>query len=512
MGASRGRTVLWAAVALVSMSADPARSQEDDDEAEDAGAGPAAVVAGPDRAVWLRQRIDAAIAARPALAPARLAVLITDDAGTVLYERDADRPYNLASVNKLATTAAALALLGPQFEYQTHVYAERLHPDGTVDGNLYLRGRGDPSLGTLELAALAREVWLAGVRSVRGGIVIDDGYFDQVGSPPHFDEQPKEQAAFRAPVSAVSINFNAFAFVVMPDPGGSGPAQVIVDPPCDYVDVQGTVTTVAGGQTNVIADSVVDHDKLLLKLSGQIRAGGGPERYRRRVADPLAFAGSAFRAQLRRAGVTVNRTRTERGAVPRTARILATRSSPPMAELVRGLGKYSNNMVAEMLLKTLGAEPLAGTRPATWDDGLTRVRTFLTERIGLPAGSFKYENGSGLFSASAFSARQVVTILAAGWKDFTWGPDLLTSLSIAGADGTLRRRMRKGPATLHIRAKTGTLAQTVTLAGYAGVEGGRPLFFAVLVNDLPKRGPAKTQARALMGEIGDTMAAYLGAK
>src|SRR5688572_26275946 len=202
----------------------------------------------------MRGRIDTAIAARPALAGVKLAVLIVDD-GTVLYERDADALYNVASVAKLPTAAAALALLGPHFEYQTHVYAERLRPDGTVDGNLYLRGRGDPSLGTLELAALAREIALAGVRSVRGGIVIDDAYFDQAGSPPHFDEQPKEQAAFRAPVSALAVNFNSFAFVIVPAAGGAGAAEVTIEPPCDYVRVEGQVQTAAGGQTAVIADS-----------------------------------------------------------------------------------------------------------------------------------------------------------------------------------------------------------------------------------------------------------------
>jgi serine-type D-Ala-D-Ala carboxypeptidase/endopeptidase (penicillin-binding protein 4) len=511
MGASRGWILVGVCAAVLSMSTDTARSQEDDDEGEDGGTPAAPLVAGPDRAAWMRGRIDTAIAARPALAGVKLAVLIIDD-GTVLYERDADAPYNVASVTKLPTTAAALALLGPHFEYQTHVYAERLQADGTVAGNLYLRGRGDPSLGTLELAALAREVALAGVREVRGGIVIDDSYFDQVGSPPHFEEQPKEQAAFRAPVSAFAVNFNSFTFVLQPARGGAGPAEVTIEPPCDYVRVEGSVQTAAGGQTNVIADHKVDGDKLVLKLGGQIRAGGGTVRYRRRIPDPLAYAGSAFRAQLRRQGVSVGKTRAERGVVPKSARVIATRSGPPMAELVRGLGKYSNNMVAEMLLKTIGAEPLAGARPATWDDGLNRVRTFLGDRVGLAAGSYKYENGSGLFAASAFSARQITAVLTAALKDFTWGPDLVGSLAIAGADGTLRKRMRKGPATMHVRAKTGTLAQAVTLAGYAGVDGARPLVFAVFANDLPKRGPAKAQARSLMNEIADTMAAYLGAR
>lgn len=505
-----------AAAALFSMSTDPAQSQESDDDepGDDGGVAepPPPAVAGTDRAGWLRRRIDAAIAARKALTGVRLAVLVVDlDDDTVLYQRDADASYTIASVTKVPTTAAALALLGPQFEYQTHVYAEAPRPDGTVDGDLYVRGRGDPGIGTLELAALARDVALSGIRTVKGGIVIDDGYFDQDDSPPHFDEQPKEQAAFRAPVGALSLTFNSFTLVVEPAAAGGGPARVSVDPPADYIDVQGQVQTVASGRSNVLADSKVDHDRLVVTVGGQIRAGSAVQRYRRRIADPLHYAGTAFRAQLRRAGVTVARARVVRGVVPPRARIVATRTSAPLAELVRGMGKYSNNMVAETVLKTVGAEAIHGARPATWKDGLDAVRGFLTGRIGLQPGSFRYDNGSGLFGASGFSARQIVTVLGAARRDFTWGPDLLASLSIAGTDGTLRRRMRKGPATMHIRAKTGTLAQAVTLAGYAGVDGAHLLGFAVFANDLPRRGPAKGQARALMGDICETMAVYLGA-
>ncbi len=507
--------MLATAGAVLSMSTDSARSQEaDEDELEDGGAPIAPPpVTGADRTAWLKDRIDAAVATKGALAGAKLAVLIVDlDTGEVLYERDANAPYNVASVAKLPTTAAALALLGPQFEYQTHVYADGLRPDGLVEGNLYLRGRGDPSLGTLEMAALARELALAGVRTVRGGIVIDDGYFDGNGSPPHFDEQPREQAAFRAPVSAMSLNFNSFSLVVAPGRTGTGPAEVTIDPPTEYIAVEGQVRTVAAGRTNILAESRVEKDRLVLRVGGQIHATAPVQRYRRRIPDPLRYAGTAFRAQLRRAGITVGRARIERGPVPPKARLVATRTSPPLAELVRGMGKFSNNMVAEMLLKTIGAEQLRGIRAASWEDGLSAVRRFLVDRIGLAAGSFRYENGSGLFSASAFSARQVVTLLSAAWRDFTWGPDLVASLSIAGADGTLRKRMRRGPAAMRIRAKTGTLASAVSLAGYAGVDGSRPLAFAILANDLPRRGPAKAQARALMTEISDTMAVYLGAR
>ncbi len=506
-------------IAWLSIPTPPAGSQEVDDEAdlddEDGGLDaqqetPIVGASAGERAAWLRERIDALVRGRSALAQARVGIVVRDlRTGETLYQRDPDGAYNLASNTKLFTTAAALALLGPDFTFETTLHAEEVDRKGVIAGDLYVRGRADPSLGTADVIALADDLARAGVTRIRGGLVIDDSYFDAENSPPHFDEQPEEQASFRAPVGAISLNFNRIALEVAPTAAGH-PARVIVDPPNDYVQVVGTIRTVSRGRTRIRVVSAAVGHTLELRIGGQIRTTARHRRYHRRVPDPLHYFGAALRACLIERGIAVGRRNARRGAVPPDAPVLVASRSPPLAELVRGMGKYSNNYVAEMILKTIGAESIGAARPATWADATTAVHRFLVEKVGLTPGTFRYDNGSGLFDASRFSPSQVVALLAAAHRDFRYGPDLMASLSIGGVDGTLRRRLRNSEATGRIRAKTGTLATVSTLSGYAARDGDHLLAFSVLVDDIPRGARGRRQARALQTYVAAALISYLG--
>ena len=171
--------------------------------------------------------------------------------------------------------------------------------------------------------------------------------------------------------------------------------------------------------------------------------------------------------------------------------------SPPLGVIVRELGKHSDNFVAEMVLKTLGAE--AAGAPGTWANALAAARAWLEGTALLPAGGYRFDNGSGLYDASRFSPRQLIAVLRAAWRDFRIGPDFVASLALASADGTLARRMAGGPAERLVRAKTGTLKDVICTSGFAGAAGRPPAAFAVLVNDVPPGGGKK--ARALSDEI-----------
>jgi D-alanyl-D-alanine carboxypeptidase/D-alanyl-D-alanine-endopeptidase (penicillin-binding protein 4) len=234
------------------------------------------------------------------------------------------------------------------------------------------------------------------------------------------------------------------------------------------------------------------------------------------VDDPQAYAGESFRAILKERGVRVRRP-ARRGRAPAAARLLGFVESEPMNVLVHALGKNSDNFVAEALLKTIAAEHRAGEAgggmapdaPATWKDGIAAVEHFLGEEIGLPAGSFRYGNGSGLFDATAISPAQIVAVLVAAHQSMRYGPDLMASLSIAGVDGTLRRRMAGTPAEQHVRAKTGTLATVIALSGYAAVDARRPVAFSIIINDLTATWAAREQARSLQDRIADVLVAYM---
>jgi len=510
-----------AALLLGSIDAGSARSQEDDmdepgaqEEVRDGGAaaGPAAGASEAERLAWLSARIEALIAERARLADARVGIAIADlQSGKLLYQRAAEEGFNVASNAKLITSLAALALLGPGFEFRTTVHAEVVDADGTVRGDLFVRGHGDPTLGTDGLTELVDDLAHAGVTAIRGGLVIDESYFDDHRSPPHYDAQPKEQAYFRAPIGAVSLNFNQVGVVVTPSGTGAGPAAVVADPPNDYVKIIGAVETVAEGRTRIRIDSKETKTNLEIHISGQIGADEAPRRYKRRIPDPVQYFGATLRTLLEQRGIRVGKKRVRTGTVPERAPEIVTRTSPPLAEVLRGLGKYSNNYVAEMVLKTIGAEVTAqGTRPATWEDGLGAVRAFLAETVGLKPGSYRYENGSGLYDSNQLSPAQIVRILEAGYRDFRYGPDLTSEMSIAGIDGTLRRRLVENAATGRVRGKTGTLAQVSALSGYAAVDSRRVLAFSICINDFPKKYRAKRQARSLQDEIAEALILFLG--
>ncbi|MGE0399040.1 MAG: D-alanyl-D-alanine carboxypeptidase/D-alanyl-D-alanine-endopeptidase [Kofleriaceae bacterium] len=467
------------------------------------------------RKQWVVDQVDAALLARPTLGRAKIGIAVTDlSTGEQVFAREPDVQLNLASNTKLLTTVAALGTLGNGFRWRTAVLADKL-PDvaGVIEGDLYLRGRGDPLLAAAHLDELAAELAARGVRTVEGRLVLDATYFDNDVDPPHFDEQPKERAGFRAPVASLGVARSAVTLIVIADPGGG--ATIKLEPDAgDYITIgKREVVSVTEGRTRLRVETKrpPSPNRVEYEVTGQIRVGEGSWDFRRRVDDPARFAGEVFRASLSAHGITIRGRQIAMGTAPPIAKQLAVHDSLPLADVVRFMNKLSDNYVAESVLKTLGAEARAAagtTGPATWADGTAAVAAYLA-KIGLPAGSYRADNGSGLFASTDVSAKQLVTLLAAAHADYRIGPDLLASLPIGGGDGTLSRRFHGTPAKGRVRAKTGTLDKVITLAGYIGVDSKQPLAFAILINDVPPG--QRSIARAAIDDIVVILAAYLGA-
>ena len=492
-------------------AADEATKDEEDDGSTD-GSG-SALVAPKDpkaRPAWLKDKISQALSSRPAMAKAKVGFVVQDlQTGVELANREGDKGLNLASNTKLLTGTAALAALGGGFRWRTAVYAET-EPDetGTITGDLYIRGRGDPLLSIQALQQLAQDVAARGVTNVEGKIVLDTSYFDTNVEPPHFDEQPKERAAFRAPVASFGVNRSTVTMTVIAEPGGT--ARVIVDPKTDlYKLTKEEVTSTPTGRTRLKVEKKPKKDHVELEITGQIRVGEGSWDLRQRVDDPARFAAEVFKKALVDEGVKIRKAGFGSGTVPTTAKLLAHHDSQPLLDVLRAMNKHSDNYVAESILKTLGAETKSTPGPATWADGIAAVRAQL-EKLGLPGGSYKAENGSGLYASTEVSPKQLVTLLTAAHKDYRIGPDLLASLPVGGYDGTLARRWVGKPAAGRVRAKTGTLDKVITLAGYVAVDPSHVVAFAILTNDVPPK--ERKTARAMMDEMIDAIAAYLGAQ
>lgn len=507
-----------ALIALVSIFTRAARSQgnagSDDTDDEDAGAATASAMVAPadakQRGEWLRGKLDAAAAARPTLARAKLGIAVVDLATDAeLYAHDAETGMNLASNAKLLTTVAALATLGGGFRWRTAVYADDLDDaTGKVAGDLYVRGRGDPTLSLADLRALADDVAARGVRTVAGRLVVDATYFDGDVEPPRYADQPTERAGFRAPVGGFGVARGAVTIVVVPEPGGA--AKVRLEPDAgDYVKIlKSDVKTVTTGRTHVKVDAKPKADHLELEVTGELRTADGSYEIRKRIDDPVRFAGEVLHKALAERGVTIAHRAIGRAAVPPVAKLLAAHDSAPLSLVIRDMNKLSDNYVAETVLKTLGAETRTTPGPASWADGTGAVRAALTN-IGLVPGTYRADNGSGLFGASEVSAHQVLALLRAAHADYRIGPDLVASLPVGGLDGTLAKRWHGHPARGRVRAKTGTLDKVITLAGFVAVDARHPIAFAILVNDIPpgQRAPA----RAMADDMVDALVAYLEA-
>ncbi|HJX65786.1 MAG TPA: D-alanyl-D-alanine carboxypeptidase/D-alanyl-D-alanine-endopeptidase [Polyangia bacterium] len=462
-----------------------------------------------ERPAWLKARLDA-IFASPALAGAKISVLVLDaESGKPIYGRNEKNGLNAASNVKLVTSAAALALLGPEFRWKTAVLGlapaeggRAVSPAGELQGDLLLRASGDPTLTAHDLAELASEISAIGLRRVRGGLLIDATAFDSATVGPSYDEKD-DSAAFRAPSSAASLNSNAVSVIITPGPSAGAAARVVLDPPSSNLVLAGRVTTASKGPAApIVQTSDAGKGQTRVTVSGRILLGSEPRIVLRRIVQPDLFLGQTFKQILQKRGITIDQPLRVAAAPKNGLRTLATHDSPTLAVVVHELGKRSNNFVAEQVLRTLGGEVMG--KPGTWQKGLDAVARYL-EGLGIAKASFSMHNGSGLYDSNRFSAEQIATVIRAAMRDFRISGEFLASLAVSGADGTLANRMTGSAAERYVRAKTGTLAKVSCLSGVAGAPGQKPLVFSFLMNDV--RSPV--EARALQDQATELLVGFL---
>ncbi|HTL37563.1 MAG TPA: D-alanyl-D-alanine carboxypeptidase, partial [Kofleriaceae bacterium] len=272
---------------LVSIVTAPAHSQQvgsDEEEGVGSGSGSGSALVAPtdpkQRPKWLTQQLQAAIDSRPLLtAKAKIGISVVDiSTGTQLFAKDADTGMSLASNAKLLTSIAALGTLGGGFRWRTAVLVDDQALDettGVVSGDLYLRGRGDPTLTVNDLRAMATELAARGVRTIKGQLMLDASYFDAVVDPPHYNEQPKERAYFRAPVASFGVSRSAFLVNVIGEPGGG--AKVWLEPDAgEHLKLTKTeVVSVVEGRTRIKVEIKPKKDVLEVEVTGQIRLADG---------------------------------------------------------------------------------------------------------------------------------------------------------------------------------------------------------------------------------------------
>ena len=426
----------------------------------------------------LRRQIDALLS-QPPLLGAHCSVQVDSlEDGQTLYARSPDDLLNPASNTKLVTSAAALLRLGPEYRFATDFLSDKPLRNGRTQ-QLIVKGRGDPSINTERLAGLVADLWHRGLRSV-GELVLDDTHFDREPWGPGWEQESSDKS-WAAPVGALSINHNSVAIYVVPAERAGTRARVELEPdPRDYFLLENRVTTVAAnGRRKLRPHTSAQGERTRVVVEGRVAVRADGQVLFRRVTDPTFYYGQTLKMLLQQRGIRVSG-QVRRGVAPATATLLASYDSPELSEIVRDMNKVSSNFIAEMLIKTLGAE-IKGP-PGTWPKGLEVTSDLLAE-LGIARGTYQLRNGSGLNDTNRFSARELTTLLGAVWKRFPVAAEFVASLGIAARDGTMRLRMEGTDAAGRLRAKTGTLEHVTALSGYVQSLGGERFAFSVLVND-----------------------------
>jgi len=423
----------------------------------------------------LADRLDAALSAR-ALHGAKLgALVVTRDGGRVLYERAADRGLVPASNQKILTAIAALSVFGPTHDFPVEVFSEAAPDAAGSVGSLFLRAGGDPSLTSEDFWRLAADLRKAGVRRVRGGLVIDDSAFDSDRWHPGWG--PVSARAYHAPVGAFTVNYGAFSVEVQAGAQPGDPVRVSVDPPVPYLRMTNRATTgppQARGSLTVERSAGGDYERVV--VSGVAAAGGAGETVYRSVLDPVGYASSVLRLQLEANGIAVNGV-PRRAVVPESAVPLLTFDGRSVAQIVRLFLKYSNNAIAEGLVKALGAQATGGK--GSWQNGVPAMKDALAA-AGLSTEGMTIVDGSGLSYDNRVSPRQMVAALRLADSSFRFGPEFVASLPIAAGDGTLEKRAAE--AADAVRAKTGLLTRITALSGFAELADGTQVVFSLIAN------------------------------
>ncbi|MDZ7656556.1 MAG: D-alanyl-D-alanine carboxypeptidase/D-alanyl-D-alanine-endopeptidase [Sulfurimicrobium sp.] len=423
-----------------------------------------------------------------------LGVWVQDtQAKRALLDVGAERAMNPASTMKLVTTYAALELLGPAYRWKTEAYAGGPLTGEALNDGLILKGYGDPKLTLENFWLLLRDLRQRGVRDIRGGVILDQGYFEPTAhDPAAFDNEPLR--AYNTLPQALLVNFNAIRLRLLPQADGKT-LRVVADPAPSSLEVVNrleTDTAPCGDWREGIATEVAVGSKRVLTLRGRFSAACGEKSFNLNLVGNGSYVDSVFRLLWGELGGTLNGS-VRAGEVPPDATLLASFDSPPLGDVIRDINKFSNNVMARQLFLTLGAE--RSGPPATPRKGAEAIENWLMAK-GLDFPELVLENGSGLSRLERISPRHLGMLLVSASNSPVFG-EFESSLPIVAADGTMKKRLQDHAVAGHAHIKTGSLEGVRSVAGYVFDAKGRRMAVVAMVNH-PRAGASRPVLDALL--------------
>ena len=478
-----------------------------------------------------------AVLSQPPLSRAHWGVDVVDlDTGKAIYSQNSDQLFLPASNAKLFTTAAALAIAGPDYRFRTTVEAEgKVDENGRLLGDLAIVGRGDPNISgrvlpyalktqrtpphTQILEEMADQVARNGLKIVDGDVIGDDTFyaFEPYAEGWAWDDL---QWIDGAPVSALTFNDNVVFVNILPGEHPGDKAVITIEPETSYYEVDNRVVTSVAGMTKRVGIHRDPGSKKIV-LWGSLPLGDAGMKEPMSIEDPAEFVAQLFRTLLERRGITIRgktRARHSEGAQffdqqiphpanalgtgpaaspavnsPTTAavqpqqppdlnatanKVLAEHFSPPLLDDIRVTNKVSENLHAELALRLAGK--LRGDG-GSFEGGVAAVKQFLLQ-AGLKEDEFTFLDGSGLSRRDLVTPAATVQLLIYAARQ-PWGPVFEESLPVSGVDGSLSDRFQKTPAAGLIHAKTGSLSHVNALSGYGQTQSGERFVFSIFCNN-----------------------------
>ncbi|MDO5686691.1 MAG: D-alanyl-D-alanine carboxypeptidase/D-alanyl-D-alanine-endopeptidase [Neisseria sp.] len=405
--------------------------------------------------------------------PHEVAYFVQDlQTGEILAQHNADVAMNPASVMKLVTAYAAFHTLGENYRWRTQWTARAPIVGGTLEGNLFWRGSGDPVLDQKDIIALQQQLQQQGIYHIAGNVVLDRSVWNTGGTAEGFDDD--ENRVFAVPPNPHMLSYKVVWIDAYPTADGS--VGLGLNPPLVNVPIQENVQVVNGGSCSSLARTLkANWDGQMLHLQGRLPTACSGQKMYVNMLSAEQFAAESFIGQWREIGGSGPQN-VRFGDAPADVRVLAEHYSPPLSEVLRDMNKHSNNLIARTVFLTLGASASGGQ---TVSNAKKAIRRSLVQS-GISDKQLFLENGSGLSRSERISARTLGALLQQTYYSPFRQP-FIDSLPQAGVDGTLKKRLRDVP---QLYLKTGTLKDVRSLAGYKLPQNSQehPLSIVIMVN------------------------------
>ena len=387
-------------------------------------------------------------------------------------------PRSPASVIKLLTTFVALDTLTPAHNWSTSVYADGKIHRGRLTGNLILKGSGDPFLVTEHFWKLLNGVRQRGLKDIKGNLVIDNTIFTTPPSDPSgFDGKPYR--SYNVSPNGLLLNFKATTFIFRPDIANKR-VRIITDPPNLQIKIINKIKLTKNRcrlRNRRISMHVLDNNKGKVQFSGAFPSNCVEHSFTRSIGSHQQYILGVFRALWKQMGGTFNG-KVQLGGVPKHAKLLFSIDSQPLSQVIRGMNKYSNNVMTRQLMLTLGAN--TGGVPGTEEKGVDAIQNWLNTN-GIPKQQLILDNGSGLSRETRISAKTLGKFLVKAFKN-PYMPEFVASLPISALDGSLGKRFVNEPLAGRLHIKTGLLDHVRSLAGYMLDASGKTLVVVAIQN------------------------------